>query len=203
MNLKANFHFHAAEDINHRISYTIKEGVDYAAYLGFDVLAVTCHGCFACASEDIEYASSKKVLLIPGIELDIYDEKGKRSHIVLLNCDKSSEELSTFSDIARYKKEHPEVFVLAPHPYFYGNFSLRKNLEKHIELFDAIEHSWFYSKLFNRNRKAKLMAIKHNKPLIATSDTHFLDVFDSSYTTIDVTETTTEEIGRASCRERV
>ncbi|MCA9357060.1 PHP domain-containing protein [Candidatus Nomurabacteria bacterium] len=198
MKLKANLHFHSSEDPLDVISYDLFEGIDKAASLGFNVLASTPHGAFVVLPEHVEHAKSKNILLLPGIEANIYEDGSKYgSHVVILNCDKSVEQIQTFSDLKKYRTEHPEIFVIAPHPFFIGASSLHERLEKYIELFDAIELSWFYTKWFNWNIRGEQVAIKNNKPYIATSDTHFFDFMDDHFVTIDATEKTTDAIFRA------
>lgn len=181
--LKANLHFHTAEDDAHDIAYDLYSGIDHAKEKGFDVLAVTCHRKYVCTNEHVAYAAERDVLLIPGIEADIY-EGTKRNHVLIINATRDVEELRTFDDLARYRREHEDVLVIAPHPYHVGGFSLHGLLERYIELFDAVEHSWFYSSVFDRNRRAREVAERHNKPYIATSDTHFLDFMDESYAVV-------------------
>jgi len=200
MQLKTNLHFHTADDPRHKhsIKYTFEEGVDYAASLGFDVIALTCHRTAVIKPHYKSYAASKNILFIPGIELNIDERRNMRGkHLIVLNCRENIEEIKTFSELENYKKTYPEIFVLAPHPYFYGNYSLKGYLEKYIHLVDGIEHSWFYSKLFNRNKKAKDIAIKYNLPLIATSDAHFLNNMNKDYTLVDAVQKTPEAIFEA------
>lgn len=197
MELKTNLHFHTKEDPNDIVEYTLKEGIDHAAELGFDVLAVTCHRYNAWNQDIAEYAKSKGILLISGAEVNLEEDPLKRGrHTLILNGGKGFDKIETFEQLREYKKEHPEIFVIAAHPYFYGNFSLGEYLEKYIDLYDAIEHSWFYSKLFNRNKKAIEMAKKYDKPLISTSDTHFLydKHMDRNYAVIDAEEKTPSAI---------
>lgn len=175
MEFKVNLHFHTKEDPNDYVEYSLKEGIDHAEELGFNALAVTCHRHYAWNEEIAKYAESKGILLIPGAELSVDEDPLKRGkHVVLLNGDEDSAHIETFEELKEYKKMHPDILIMAAHPYFYGNFSLGNFLEKYIELFDVIEHSWFYSKMFNRNKKAIEMAEKYEKPLVTTSDTHFL-----------------------------
>ena len=195
--LKVNLHFHTAEDATEKIQYTLKQGVEYARMKGYDVLALTCHRAFVCTPEHVANAKQKGILLIPGIEANIFDENGRSSHVVILNCDEKSASLRTFDDLRAYKQEHPDVFVLAPHPYYYGNFSLQENLEKHIDLFDAIEHSWFYSIYFDRNVRAEIVAKQYVKPFISTSDTHFISGLDSDYALVDTDDTTASGVFKA------
>lgn len=203
MKLKINLHFHTADDPEHRIPYSTKEGIDRAAYLGFEVLALTCHNHFAYSEEYANYAKSKNILLIPGIEVGI--ERGKSfkkegMHVVILGCDKEAEKIQTFEDLSNYKKTHNEILILAPHPFFpifYGNCSLKKQLEKKIELIDAIENSWFYSKIFDSNKKSEQIAKKYNLPFISTSDTHFFNYMNESYAIVETKEKTQQAIFEA------
>jgi predicted metal-dependent phosphoesterase TrpH len=185
MNLKANLHFHTADDPQDWIPYTFFEGLDRAAVLGFKILALTCHRKAAATPEYVRYAAKRDILLIPGIELEI---RGR--HVVVLNVTAEAENIRTFDELRRYKKDHPEIFILAPHPFFYGNYSLKKHLEKNVDLFDAVEKSWFYSENFDRNIGGKMIAKKHRLPYLATSDTHILRFLDASYATVTAPEKT-------------
>lgn len=203
MKLKANLHFHTAEDPDEKtIQYNLYKGIDKAAALGFGALAVTCHRAFVATPDHQRYAAQKGIVLIPGVETNL-DEQPNRppragGHCLILNGNKDSEEVRTFEDLAFYRKQRPEIFVIAPHPYYYGNYSLKNNCEKYIYLFDAIEQSWFFSKKwFDRNPKAEAIARKYNLPFIATSDTHFFDFFDKSYAVVDVEEKTIPAIFQA------
>ena len=192
MELKANLHFHTRDDPRDAICYTLQEGVERAKNLGFEVLALTCHQKFVNVPEYYDYAASRNILLIPGVERNI-----EKRHVVILNPDKDVEGVSTFRELKDYKKSRPEIFVLAPHPYFYGGFSLKEKLTEHIELFDAVEHSWFYSRAFNRNKKGEAAAEEHSLPFIATSDTHALELLDVSYSVIEAKEKTIPAIFEA------
>ena len=199
MRLKTNLHFHTADDPDHKIEYSLKEAIDYSASVGFNVLALTCHNYFAWNKNYADYAREKGILLIPGAEMGI--ERGKVSkegfHLLILGCHEDVENIQTFDDVREYKKKYPEVFVIAPHPFFPGNFSLKEELEKNIDIVDAIEESWFYSKWFNRNKKAKKIAERYNLPYISTSDTHFLNFMNQHFATIKTTEHTKEAVFEA------
>jgi predicted metal-dependent phosphoesterase TrpH len=195
MKLKANLHFHSKEDPLDKINYSIFEGINAAHKHKFNVLASTCHTKNVCTDEHINYAKTKNILLIPGIEANVYEKKSKkRSHVVILNCNKEANNIKTFDDLRLYKKNNPDIFIIAPHPYFYGNYSLGNLLEKHIDIFDAIEISWFYTKFFNRNKKAIEIAKKYNKPLISTSDTHFLDFLNDNFIKVETDELSAEKL---------
>ncbi len=196
MFFKVNLHFHSAEDPADRIGYTLKEGIAYAARAGFRALAVTCHNACAWNEEAAAYALARGMLLIPGIELSLHEEwrggnplRGGR-HVLLLGAEKSAENIRTFRDLEEYRRLHPQTFTIAAHPFMYraigyGQISLNGLLAKYIHLIDAIEHTWFYSKWFNRNVLAVRAAATLDRPLIATSDTHFFDFMDDNYALID------------------
>ena len=96
-------------------------------------------------------------------------------------------------DLEKYRnKRGKEIAIIAAHPYFYGNISLKERLEKYASLFDAIEHSWFYSRIFNRNNKARIMSLRLELPLVATSDTHFFyrNHMERNYAFLDVDKAT-------------
>jgi len=198
MKLKANLHFHTKEDPLDIIPYTLFEGIDKAAELGFDVLASTCHTKNVCLDHHVQYASERGILLIPGIEANIYETgSNRRNHVLILNCDSSANNIHTFDDLKEYRESHPEIFVIAAHPYFYGTFSLAERLETYIELFDAIEFSWFYTPWFNRNKKAAEMSKKYDKPFIATSDTHFYNFMNENFVHVDTEIKTAESFFNA------
>jgi hypothetical protein len=170
MNIKANLHFHTSDDPHDKISYSFYKGIDEAVKSGFKAIALTLHDKFGYTEEYKKYAEEKGIVLIPGIERSVL---GK--HVVILNCDMGSEKIDTFEKLREYKKMHPEIFVLAPHPYYGHGISLGEHLDNNIELFDGIEWSWFYSPInLGPNELARKTSQKNNLPFIATSDTHFL-----------------------------
>ena len=179
MKLKTNLHFHSSEDpLDLFIKYDIYQGIDQAKKEGFKVLGLTCHNKFVYQTEFGDYAKKRGLLLIPGIEISI-----NRGHILILNCDREAENIKTFADLREYKKKNPHIFIIAPHPcYFF--FSLNKDLIKNINIFDAIEYSWFSFLFFDKNKKAQRIAQKFKKPFIANSDTHNLKYLKKTYSVI-------------------
>jgi len=193
MSFKVNLHFHTADDPRDAVTYTLQQGVDRAAELGFHVLALSCHERVVFSERYVRYAQSRGILLISGVERDI---EGR--HVVILNTDRSAEEISTLEELAHYRFSHPEAFIFAPHPYFPGDSSLMDLFEPHIDLFDAVESSWFYSKYFNPfNQKAERIARAHRLPIINTSDTHDLRWLDTNYILIDAEEKTPASLFKA------
>lgn len=203
MELKTNLHLHTKEDPldgenwKKIVSYSVYELIDYARALDFKVLAFTSHLKFVYKEEYGDYAKARGILLIPGIETELREYFFSK-HVLILNCDKSVEKVTTFKELERYKKDHPEIFVIAPHPDFGAVYSVGlKNLRKYINLFDAIECSWFYSKIFNLNKGGEGVAKESGKPFIATSDTHILKNLETGYAMIEADELSAESVFKA------
>ncbi len=188
MKLKTNLHLHTNDDPLENLGYSFYEAINRAMSLGFEVIGLTCHKEVISRPEYRTYAEERGILLIEGAELTI-----RRKHVVILNAKPDIKAIDSFETLRSYKREHPEIFVLAPHPYYLYN-SLGSKLEKNIDLFDAVELSWFYSKRLNLNRKAIAVAKRHNLPLITTSDTHNLRFLNSSYATVNARKKTPEAI---------
>lgn len=175
-------HLHTKEDFEDGsiIKYSIYDLIDEVVRLDFKILALTGHKTFLFKPEYGEYAKERGILLIPGIEAEI---KGR--HCLILNCDQSAEGIKNINNLIAYKRGHPDCFVIAPHPN-YKTKSLGLGLvKKYTEVFDAIEHSWFYSRKVNPNIATADLAKKIKKPLIATADLHRLEYLDCSYAVID------------------
>ncbi len=191
MQLKANLHLHTSEDPEDGsfISYSAKEAITYAAARGFSVLAFTLHNRFYYTEELQSYAASQGVLLVPGIEKTI---EGR--HVLILNANPAAEAVETFVDLEQYRRTNPEVLTIAAHPYFYGAISVKENLDNSPHLFDALEQSWFYKGIFNRNKKGARAAAEHQKPFIATSDTHVLSRIENSFALIVAQEKTVSAV---------
>lgn len=190
MRYKANFHTHTNEDPRDFVNYSIYECINIASLLGFEVIALTCHDKFINKIEYTKYAENKGILLIPGIEKTI-----QKRHIIILGCDADIENTRTFDELHEYKKFNPEIFIIAPHPCFPGNYSLKENeIESNKNLFDAIEYSWFYTKHINYSKKGEVIAKSLGIPVIATSDTHDLQFLNSSYATVEAKEKQSSDI---------
>ena len=181
--LKSDFHMHSSEDKRDFITYSAKELINAASEKKFDVLALTNHDTFTYSGELSDYAAGKGILLVPGIESTI---EGR--HVVILNPRQDVDAVRTFEDLREYRKNHPEIFVIAPHPYYPSlrKTSLRSDLLKNIELFDGIEYCHYYTKIFNRfNSMACKAAANHGKPVVGTSDSHHLFQLGKTYSLID------------------
>jgi len=186
--LKADFHIHTKEDPydSPYIRYTAKDMIRFAAKKGFEVLSVTNHHSVYFNKELESYARKKGILLLPGAEARI---KGK--DVLLINITRNDlKKINTLEDLEKVKDS---ALIIAPHPFFFKGRCLGKYLEKHIDLFHAIEYCHFYTKrmlspffsLFNGNTRAVRIAKKYKKPLVGTSDAHKLYEFNKTYTLVD------------------
>jgi predicted metal-dependent phosphoesterase TrpH len=184
MEIKASLHLHTGEDAKegYAIDYSVFDVIDYASEYGFNALALTSHRRYVYRLEYGEYALKKGVLLIPSIELDLNKGILGGRDVLVLNAGPLVEKIKNFEDLAAYRKNHPEIFVIAPHPG-YGFFSSLgyKNLLKYKDLFDAFEHCWFYTRNIDLNRKTIELAERLRKPLVATADAHTLKYLSVDY----------------------
>jgi len=176
--LKADLHLHTKEDPQDSVKYGGVELIDQAYLKGFDVLAITNHDQVTYDNYLAEYARERGILLIPGVEAKI-----SKKHVLLLNMDYSFNRIRTFDDLKLLKDG--AGLVIAPHPFFPSFTSLNSKLEKHLDIFDAIEYSHCYLEYINFNRKAEDLAKKFNLPLIGTSDAHFLWQIGTTYSLIE------------------
>lgn len=165
--LKTDLHLHTSEDRFDYVGHSAKELINFAARKGFKVLSITNHDTFTF-NYDLEcYAADHGILLIPGIEKEV-----ERKHVLLLNANPKVEKISTFADLRHAKNDG--LFVVAPHPFFKSSHSLGKKLLDHLDLFDAIEFTFFYSKWMNFNNAAVTLARQTGLPMVGDSDCHVL-----------------------------
>src|SRR5689334_24968169 len=142
--IKADFHVHTGDDPADTISYTTVQLIDRAAELGYGAIAITLHDHQLEAAAYRAYAAKRGIVLIPGIERTI---EGR--HVLLLNFTRATEAVETFADLARLKRAEPGGLVVAPHPYFPASKSLLGDLERHADLFDAVEHNAMFTPTVN------------------------------------------------------
>lgn len=176
--LKVDLHTHSADDPEELIQYTSCELIDRAHLLGFDAISITFHNTFLFPEYLCDYARERGIVLIPGAEINV---RGK--HVLILNADERIVQARTFKDLRRLRT--PAHMIVAPHPYFPDFSSLLWRLRKNIDVFDAIEFSWFYHSAINFNMFAMKAAARHGLPLLCTSDCHHLEKFGSAYSLVD------------------
>jgi predicted metal-dependent phosphoesterase TrpH len=177
--LKIELHSHTADDPIDRISYTAIELIDRAVALGYDALAITLHERQLDLSRFVPYAAERGLVLIPGIERTI-----QRRHVLLLNFACGAEDVRTFDDLARLKSRMPGL-VVAPHPYFPARSCLRGDLDRHADLFDAVERNAMFTSTLDFNQRAERWAARHGKPVVGNCDVHQLRQLGTTYSLVD------------------
>src|SRR5262249_30920923 len=137
--LKIDFHLHTSEDPADWIRHSSADLIDRAAERGYHALAITLHDAQFDDARLDDHARDRGITLIPGVERTI---EGR--HVLLLNFPAAeSLAVSSFSDLACAKRRSSGI-VVAPHPFFPGRSCLHDALDRHAELFDAIEWSYFW-----------------------------------------------------------
>jgi predicted metal-dependent phosphoesterase TrpH len=177
--IKVDLHTHTADDPIDRIPYSAKELIDQAAGLAYQALAITLHEHQLDIRPLTAYAAERGIVLIPGIERSV---EGR--HVLLLNFESGTEEVQTFDDLARLKRRR-QGLVVAPHPFFPLHSCLRGQLDRHADLFDAVEWNAMFTTAANFNRRAERWAVRHGKPLVGNGDVHRLLQLGTTYSLVD------------------
>ena len=177
--LKVELHTHADGDPVDAIPHTPEDLIDRAAALGYDAIAMTLHEKQLDLTALAPYASARGIVLIPGVERTI---EGR--HVLLLNFRAGADELRTFEDLSRLRRRDNGL-VIAPHPFFPLPSCLRGDLERHGELFDAVEVNAMFTPTIDFNRRAIRWAARHGKPLVGNCDVHRLWQLGTTYSLVD------------------
>ena len=181
--LKVELHAHTGDDPIDRIPYSTKDLIDRAAALGYDALAITLHDRQLDLQPYEQYAAERRLVLIPGIERTI---EGK--HVLLLNFSRATEDVHSFSDLARLRSRESGL-VIAPHPFFPHRSCLRGLIDRHAELFDAVEWNAMFTRGVNFNRPAERWAKMHGKPMVGNGDVHRLVQLGTTCSLVDAAPT--------------
>jgi predicted metal-dependent phosphoesterase TrpH len=195
--IKIDLHIHTLDDPKDAVDYSAHQLLERARFLGFRVLAITLHDAVFDREEVFADAAAMGILLIPAAEVRLCG-----ADVIILNV--TGEEiaaLKTFNDLRRLRaRRGNSIFTIAPHPFYVFGGSIGSRLLAEIDCFDAIELCHFHHGLFNPNRRAKKVASRFGKPLIATSDAHRLHAFGRHYTRIPTPPELTLENVLASLR---
>ena len=103
----------------------------------------------------------------------------------------------SFDQLRKIRRQNPSILTIAPHPFYPSTCCLRHKLFLHQDCFDAIEYCHFYTRWVNFNDKAVEAARKLNKPLVGTSDIHFLAQVGKTTSTVEVGEKTFAAVSAA------
>src|SRR5262245_60028478 len=164
--LKVDLHIHTADDPCDPIPYSTFELIDRAAELGYHAVAITLHDLQLDLAPFRAYAAARRVVLIPGIERSI---DGR--HVLLLNFSRAAEGVDSYAALARLRSKETGL-VVAPHPYYPAGSALRGCLNRHAELFDAVEWNAMFTRHVNFNAPAQQWARRHGKPMVGNGDVH-------------------------------
>jgi len=177
--LKVELHTHTADDPLDAIPHTTTQLIERAASMGYDALAVTLHDRQLDLCPYASVAAEHGLTLIPGVERTI---EGK--HVLLLNFRRGVEDVRTFADLAALKRRESGL-VIAPHPYFPGGTCLRGLMDRHANLFDAVEYNGMFTAWLNFNIPAVRWAHIRGKPMVGCGDVHRLRQLGTTYSLID------------------
>ena len=184
--LKVDLHLHSSEDPRDVLDYDARELIRHAASMDFDAIALTLHGKVIEDQGLHEFASSRGLLFIPGIEKFIHGKE-----VLVYNVTQEEmDAVHTFEDLRELKiRKREQILIIAPHPFFKRSQCLGRHLEENIDLFDAVEYCHLYTPFWNLNRRAVQVAQSHGKPMIATSDSHALWMFGRNFAWVDAQPT--------------
>ena len=178
--LKVELHTHTSDDPKDSIPHSTAELIDRAAALGYDALAITLHERQMDLGPWEGRARDRGIVLIPGIERTI---EGR--HVLLLNFPACTEHANTFDDVRLLKRQFGGL-VVAPHAFYPGLTCLRGAMDRHADVFDAIEFTYFYTRgteLFNE--QAVRWAAAHDRPVVGNGDVHRLYQLGKTFSLVD------------------
>ena len=188
--IKIDLHIHTLDDPKDAVDFSAHQLLERARSLGFRVLAITLHDAVFDRKEVFADAAAMGILLIPAAEVRLLG-----ADVIVLNV--TAEEiaqLKNFDDLRRLRAHRGNsIFTIAPHPFYIFGGSIGSRLFTEMDCFDAIEFCHFHFGPFNPNRRARRVATRFGKPLIATSDAHRLHAFGRHYTSMPRPPTLTIE----------
>ena len=187
---RVELHSHCQGDPLDRIGHTIFEHIDQAKKVGLDAIAVTWHRKVCFLPEAEAYARKRGVLLIAGMEAEI-----DKRHLVVLNVREGDlAPATTWDEIRDLRRRRPDVFVLAPHPFYPHPSCLGRRLQGNADCIDALEwcmlHLDWLPGQMNPNLRAARWAHQHGKPMIACSDAHALEIIGKNASFVEADELT-------------
>ena len=188
--IKIDLHIHTLDDPKDAVDFSAHQLLERARSFGFRVLAITLHDAVFDRKEVFADAEAMGILLIPAAEVRLLG-----ADVIVLNV--TAEEIAqvkNFDDLRRLRaRRGNSIFTVAPHPFYVVGGSIGSRLFAEMDCFDAIEFCHFHFGPFNPNRRARRVANRFGKPLIATSDAHRLHAFGRHYTSMPMPPALTVE----------
>lgn len=179
--IKIDLHIHTLDDPKDAVDFSAHQLLERARSLGFRVLAITLHDAVFDREEVFADAAAMGILLIPAAEVRLLG-----ADVIVLNVTADEiAQVKNFDDLRRLRAHRGNsIFTIAPHPFYVVGGSIGSRLFTEIDCFDAIEFCHFHIGPFNPNRRARRVATRFGKPMIATSDAHRLHAFGRHYTSM-------------------
>jgi predicted metal-dependent phosphoesterase TrpH len=188
--IKIDLHIHTLDDPKDAVDFSAHQLLERARSLGFRVLAITLHDAVFNRKEVFVDAAAMGILLIPAAEVRLLG-----ADVIVLNV--TAEEvaqLKNFDDLRRLRARRGDsIFTIVPHPFYIFGGSIGSRVFAEIDCFDAVEICHFHMGPFNPNRRARRLATRFGKPMIATSDAHRLHAFGRHYTSMPMPSALTVE----------
>ena len=188
--IKIDLHIHTLDDPKDAVDFSAHQLLERARLFGFRVLAITLHDAVFNRKEVFADAAAMGILLIPAAEARLLG-----ADVIVLNVtEEEIAQVKNFDDLRRLRERRGNsIFTIAPHPFYVVGGSIGSRLFTEIDCFDAIECCHFHFGPFNPNRRAKRVATRFGKPMIATSDAHRLHAFGRHYTSMPMPPALTVE----------
>jgi predicted metal-dependent phosphoesterase TrpH len=179
--IKIDLHIHTLDDPKDAVDFSAHQLLERARSLGFRVLAITLHDAVFDRKEVFADAAAMGILLIPAAEVRLLG-----ADVIVLNVTPEEiAQLRNFDDLRRLRaRRGNSIFIIAPHPFYVVGGSIGSRLFEEIDCFDAIEFCHFHIGPLNPNWRARRVATRFGKPMIATSDAHRLHAFGRHYTSM-------------------
>jgi predicted metal-dependent phosphoesterase TrpH len=195
--IKVELHAHIKGDPSDRIFHTAFQLIDRAAQLGYGALAITLHNRWTDPVPLAEYATTRGVTMLSGIERNI-----GRKHLLVINGPRDAERLQTFDDVIAFKAQ-TGALVVAPHPFYPIGSAVGRVLDERPNLVDAIEINSMYVRGVDFNRRAVEWATANDTPLVGNTDLHLLAQLGTTYSLVDCHERSPDAICSAIRKGRV
>jgi predicted metal-dependent phosphoesterase TrpH len=178
--IKVELHAHTSDDPGDRIPHDTLQLLDHAARFGYGAVAITLHNRWFDPAPLGEYAGSRGIVLLSGVEQTI---DGR--HILLINVPREAGDVRSFDDVRALKRQTPGALVVAPHPFYPIPSALGAVLDEIVDLVDAVEVNAMYTSGLDYNRKARAWAALHHKALVGNTDLHRLDQIGTTWSEVD------------------
>ena len=104
-------------------------------------------------------------------------------HILLLNPTEEALAARSFEMLREAVDNNGGAMaVIAPHPFLPTAASPGRCVINNVDIFDALEHTTYYFRLFDYNRRNRRIARRLGLPMLGNSDAHYSCHFGRTYT---------------------